>query len=200
MRDAADLRQKKIYQLTKPIIRLLVAKDYPRVDPLTEDYPSPKYLLICSHFIVSDSYKNPKPPKFQCRVSVSVFFIIMITAILRRASYTLSKRVISAAIISAANSTAVGQLHQLSALTNRPFHSKTEPLLFRASLPSYAGFAVADFPYEESTKANSDEGLEIAKLGISDEIVSSLAKKGITKLFPIQVSFLGFYHFFVYEN
>ncbi|XP_008804703.2 LOW QUALITY PROTEIN: DEAD-box ATP-dependent RNA helicase 53-like [Phoenix dactylifera] len=31
-----------------------------------------------------------------------------------------------------------------------------------------------------------DEGLEIARLGISQEIVSDLARKGITKLFPIQ--------------
>ncbi|CAN4110075.1 unnamed protein product [Withania somnifera] len=42
-----------------------------------------------------------------------------------------------------------------------------------------AGYAVADLPED-------DEGLEISKLGISQEIVSALAKKGITKLFPIQ--------------
>ncbi|KAF3618620.1 DEAD-box ATP-dependent RNA helicase 53 [Capsicum annuum] len=41
------------------------------------------------------------------------------------------------------------------------------------------GYAVADLPED-------DEGLEISKLGISQEIVSALAKKGITKLFPIQ--------------
>ena len=46
-----------------------------------------------------------------------------------------------------------------------------------------------DFPYEEGSKGNADEGLEIAKLGISQDIVSALAKKGITKLFPIQVCF-----------
>lgn len=35
--------------------------------------------------------------------------------------------------------------------------------------------------------SSNDEGLEISKLGISSEIVYALAKKGITKLFPIQV-------------
>lgn len=42
---------------------------------------------------------------------------------------------------------------------------------------------------EEVKKGGSgnDEGLEISKLGISSEIVYALAKKGITKLFPIQV-------------
>ncbi|CAN4084587.1 unnamed protein product [Withania somnifera] len=42
-----------------------------------------------------------------------------------------------------------------------------------------AGYAVADLPED-------DEGLEISKLGISQEIVSALDKKGISKLFPIQ--------------
>lgn len=51
---------------------------------------------------------------------------------------------------------------------------------FHASRPLAAGYAVADLP-------DDDEGLEIAKLGISQEIVSALAQKGITKLFPIQV-------------
>lgn len=32
-----------------------------------------------------------------------------------------------------------------------------------------------------------EEGLEISKLGISEEIVSALAQRGITSLFPIQV-------------
>ncbi|XP_039845064.1 DEAD-box ATP-dependent RNA helicase 32-like isoform X3 [Panicum virgatum] len=45
--------------------------------------------------------------------------------------------------------------------------------------------------YEEDKRAASaggavDQGLEIAKLGISSKIVDRLAKKGITKLFPIQ--------------
>ncbi|KAJ8532029.1 hypothetical protein K7X08_011952 [Anisodus acutangulus] len=50
---------------------------------------------------------------------------------------------------------------------------------FHSSGYLQAGYAVADLPED-------DEGLEISKLGISQEIVSALAKKGITKLFPIQ--------------
>ncbi|KAJ6741578.1 ATP-DEPENDENT RNA HELICASE DBP3 [Salix viminalis] len=42
---------------------------------------------------------------------------------------------------------------------------------------------------EEKVKG-SEEGLEISNLGISPEIVNSLAKKGITKLFPIQKAVL----------
>ncbi|KAI4308161.1 hypothetical protein L6164_031263 [Bauhinia variegata] len=68
----------------------------------------------------------------------------------------------------------------------RAFHAQSGPLNFRASLISQAGLAVADYSYEEGPKGGSDEGLEIAKLGIAQEIVSALAKKGITKLFPIQ--------------
>lgn len=48
------------------------------------------------------------------------------------------------------------------------------------------GYAVADFS-DDDKKGAADEGLEISKLGIHNEIVSSLAKKGITRLFPIQV-------------
>ncbi|XP_061342792.1 DEAD-box ATP-dependent RNA helicase 53, mitochondrial-like [Gastrolobium bilobum] len=109
----------------------------------------------------------------------------MLTAILRRTCSTLSRRAFPAA---AAISTSVagGELRQFSVFGARSFHSKPETLNFRASLASRAEYAVADFPYEEGSKGNSDEGLEIAKLGISEEIVSALAKKGIVKLFPIQ--------------
>ncbi|XP_004491264.1 DEAD-box ATP-dependent RNA helicase 53, mitochondrial-like [Cicer arietinum] len=110
----------------------------------------------------------------------------MITTILRRASSSLSRRSITAAADTLLASTASGELRQLSVLAARSFHSKSQPLLFRASLSSRAGFAAEAFPYEEPLKANSDDGLEIAKLGISQDIVSALAKKGITKLFPIQ--------------
>ncbi|KAF8007602.1 hypothetical protein BT93_K1567 [Corymbia citriodora subsp. variegata] len=72
----------------------------------------------------------------------------------------------------------------------RGFHASPGPLGFRASGALRAEFAVDDYaPYEEeksSAGSGSDEGLEIAKLGIAPEIVSALAKKGITKLFPIQ--------------
>ncbi|XP_071715733.1 DEAD-box ATP-dependent RNA helicase 53, mitochondrial-like [Rutidosis leptorrhynchoides] len=49
-----------------------------------------------------------------------------------------------------------------------------------------AGFAVAADPSYDGDRSTSSDGLEISKLGISQDIVSALAKKGITKLFPIQ--------------
>lgn len=53
--------------------------------------------------------------------------------------------------------------------------------------------AVDDFSDEDLKKGGAskdEEGLEISKLGIADEIVTALAKKGITKLFPIQKAVL----------
>lgn len=70
---------------------------------------------------------------------------------------------------------------------------KSGPLNFKASAVAQAQFAaVDDYGYhEEKGKGNStsssEEGLEIARLGIAQEIISSLAGRGITKLFPIQV-------------
>lgn len=64
---------------------------------------------------------------------------------------------------------------------------------FRATFATHAEFAVDEL-YEDVKNGASkkgDEGLEISKLGISDEIVSRLAKKGINKLFPIQVIFFA---------
>lgn len=70
----------------------------------------------------------------------------------------------------------------------REFHFSTGPLGFRATDVAFVEYAVEDFYDEEKGSAKrGDEGLEIAKLGISQEIVSDLARKGITKLFPIQV-------------
>jgi hypothetical protein len=66
------------------------------------------------------------------------------------------------------------------------------PLGFRATFATRAEFSVDEL-YEEEKNGSSkkgDEGLEISKLGISDEIVSRLAKKEINKLFPIQVFFI----------
>ncbi|KAF8408755.1 hypothetical protein HHK36_004823 [Tetracentron sinense] len=73
----------------------------------------------------------------------------------------------------------------------RDFHFSTGPLGFRASSVAQAEFAIDNFSDEEKSPGKkvggeSDEGLEISKLGISQEIVSALAKKGISKLFPIQ--------------
>ncbi|GER48251.1 DEAD-box ATP-dependent RNA helicase [Striga asiatica] len=64
---------------------------------------------------------------------------------------------------------------------------------FHSSLALRAGFAVADYSdadeKRDSSSESSDEGLEISKLGISQDIVSALASRGIKKLFPIQVQF-----------
>jgi len=53
---------------------------------------------------------------------------------------------------------------------------------------------VADFADEGKSRrhgnTSSDDGLEISKLGINKQIVSALAEKGITKLFPIQKAVL----------
>ncbi|KAK4492864.1 hypothetical protein RD792_000189 [Penstemon davidsonii] len=49
-----------------------------------------------------------------------------------------------------------------------------------------AGFAAANYAESDEEKVSNDDGLEISKLGISQDIVSALAQKGITKLFPIQ--------------
>ncbi|GAU12604.1 hypothetical protein TSUD_132140, partial [Trifolium subterraneum] len=74
----------------------------------------------------------------------------------------------------------------------RLFHAKSGPLNFHSSLVSRvargAQLAVDydDAHDDEGFSGNGDEGLEIAKLGISKEIVNALAKKGIAKLFPIQ--------------
>ncbi|GFP92626.1 dead-box ATP-dependent RNA helicase 53 [Phtheirospermum japonicum] len=61
---------------------------------------------------------------------------------------------------------------------------------FHSGLPLRAGFAVADYSDSEEKRAfssgSSDEGLEISKLGISEEIISALSSRGIEKLFPIQ--------------
>lgn len=74
--------------------------------------------------------------------------------------------------------------------------SAAAPLGFRASDAVRAEYAVADFSDEEKApgkkSSDSDEGLEISKLGISHEIVSALANKGITRLFPIQVYSFSF--------
>ncbi|CAD6269280.1 unnamed protein product [Miscanthus lutarioriparius] len=76
------------------------------------------------------------------------------------------------------------------------FHSSPAWLGFRETGPAGAA-ARAEFAAEEGSFYEEDkrapatggaaaEGLEIAKLGISSKIVERLARKGITKLFPIQ--------------
>ncbi|KAL5714188.1 RNA helicase [Ranunculus cassubicifolius] len=65
--------------------------------------------------------------------------------------------------------------------------SKSQSLVNNSRSTFYVSSAVVGFPpaaIETVTKSSS--GLEITKLGISDEIVSALARRGITQLFPIQ--------------
>ncbi|CAI9768280.1 unnamed protein product [Fraxinus pennsylvanica] len=71
------------------------------------------------------------------------------------------------------------------------FYSATR--CFHAGRALRAEYAVADLSDADDRRSSSgvaDDGLEIAKLGISQEIVSTLARKGITKLFPIQSAVL----------
>ncbi|EHA8587775.1 DEAD-box ATP-dependent RNA helicase 53 [Cocos nucifera] len=75
-------------------------------------------------------------------------------------------------------------------LRRREFHFLAGQLEFRATDVARAEYAVEEFYDEEKGAKRGDEGLEIARLGISQEIVSDLARKGITKLFPIQTSVL----------
>ncbi|XP_044950296.1 DEAD-box ATP-dependent RNA helicase 9-like [Hordeum vulgare subsp. vulgare] len=87
------------------------------------------------------------------------------------------------------------------------FHSRPGPLGYRetgaARAGAHAQFAADEgWNYEDARKpagavsgagaaaGAKEEGLEVAKLGISSEIVKRLAAKGITKLFPIQKAVL----------
>ncbi|KVH96570.1 DEAD-box ATP-dependent RNA helicase 53, mitochondrial-like [Cynara cardunculus var. scolymus] len=83
------------------------------------------------------------------------------------------------------------QTFHSSAGLRRSFHG-SRWVSIRASDVSTqsAGYAVAADPSYEGDRAASSDGLEISKLGISQEIVTALAKKGITKLFPIQKAVL----------
>lgn len=80
---------------------------------------------------------------------------------------------------------------------SKGFHAASGPLNFKASLVSQTGFALEEYD-DASSSRSGDEGLEIGKLGIAPEIVSALAKKGITKLFPIQVPCFLFLTFFFF--
>ncbi|CAL5201965.1 unnamed protein product [Lathyrus oleraceus] len=72
---------------------------------------------------------------------------------------------------------------------DRLFHAKSGPLNFHSSLVSRGAQLAVDYD-DDAPHNEGDEGLEIAELGISNEIVNALAKKGITKLFPIQKAVL----------
>ncbi|KAF8714064.1 hypothetical protein HU200_028060 [Digitaria exilis] len=66
----------------------------------------------------------------------------------------------------------------------RAFHASPRPLGFRATPASWDG----SVPGAGGAAGEEDGGLEIAKLGISGRIVEKLTARGITRLFPIQVS------------
>lgn len=68
---------------------------------------------------------------------------------------------------------------------SRDFHFSTGGLGFRATEIARAEYAVDDY-FDDVPSKKGDEGLEIAKLGISNEITSALERRGIVKLFPIQ--------------
>lgn len=74
------------------------------------------------------------------------------------------------------------------------FAAPTSCLGFRASDVARAEFAMDESffddekPSSSMKKGENEEGLEIAKLNIDKRIVQALEKKGITKLFPIQVT------------
>ncbi|RLN00118.1 hypothetical protein C2845_PM06G33600 [Panicum miliaceum] len=123
-------------------------------------------------------------------------------AALRRAA-PLRRRAVSALAAAllqqqpAAMGAVVPRLPGPAAATAAWFHSSPAWLGFRETGPAGAAaraeFAAAEEGsfYEEEKRAAgaggaAAEGLEIAKLGISSKIVDRLAKKGITKLFPIQ--------------
>lgn len=75
-------------------------------------------------------------------------------------------------------------------LIRREFHS-ARPVGFRATDVASVEYAFDDYYEDEKDKEDfksGEEGLEIDKLGISKNIVSQLGKRGITKLFPVQVS------------
>ena len=116
----------------------------------------------------------------------------MTSVILRRSSSVISRRFFAAlASVEPLPRRFPADRHGVSGNGARTFHANPGPLNFRASLvPRAAQFAIErDYSnYEEVSNANSDEGLEIAKLGIAPEIVDALARKGIAKLFPIQVT------------
>ncbi|KAI4341899.1 hypothetical protein MLD38_026570 [Melastoma candidum] len=80
----------------------------------------------------------------------------------------------------------------------RGFHAPALPLVFRNTPTASSKFAVAGYDSYEDDRTTTTthgggadgEGLEIANLGIAEEIVSALGKKGIAKLFPIQKAVL----------
>jgi ATP-dependent RNA helicase DDX21 len=116
---------------------------------------------------------------------------------LRRSSSVFSRRffavLTSVERVASSSSSTVPLRNCVSGGGFRTFHVKSGPLYFQSLSVSCAAQYAIDHDYSrdhEVSSANGNEGLEIAKLGISPEIVDALAKKGILNLFPIQVSSL----------
>ncbi|XP_042473423.1 DEAD-box ATP-dependent RNA helicase 53-like [Zingiber officinale] len=83
------------------------------------------------------------------------------------------------------------EIFYLGSVRRREFHSSANRLEFRATNAACAEYAVDEYVDEDKGGVKrGDEGLEIAKLGIAQDIVTQLANKGITKLFPIQKAVL----------
>ncbi|XP_051114786.1 DEAD-box ATP-dependent RNA helicase 53, mitochondrial-like [Andrographis paniculata] len=89
-------------------------------------------------------------------------------------------------------------LNPLVAPRNHAYAAGSAPVFgltrgFHSSRALQAGVAAAEYSYAEenwTSTGSSDDGLEISKLGISQEIVSALKRRGIEKLFPIQKAVL----------
>uniref|UniRef100_A0A0D6QX03 RNA helicase n=1 Tax=Araucaria cunninghamii TaxID=56994 RepID=A0A0D6QX03_ARACU len=72
----------------------------------------------------------------------------------------------------------------------RRFYSNVGAFGPRAAAPALAEFAVAEDERFGGLAAEADDGLDIAKLDVDEEIIGALARKGISKLFPIQKAVL----------
>ncbi|KAJ3670019.1 hypothetical protein LUZ60_010343 [Juncus effusus] len=123
------------------------------------------------------------------------------SSLLRRCSRIASRRVLSAVLASDPARIVSGdgcssallrwspELVRAGILREQRRGFRVETALgFRNTGIARAEFAVDEL-YEEEKVGGSkkaDEGLEICKLGISEDIFSRLSKRGITKLFPIQ--------------
>ncbi|CAH8310152.1 unnamed protein product [Eruca vesicaria subsp. sativa] len=130
----------------------------------------------------------------------------MITTVLRRSCLDASRRTLSAASLPSINAAlfhhAAAKVSDLAPTVkpsfslppmrnhfSRGFHFQSGPSDFRSTMVSPAGFAISETSDRAVTDSESD-GLAIAELGISPEIVKALSAKGIEKLFPIQKAVL----------
>ncbi|KAK4484322.1 hypothetical protein RD792_006899 [Penstemon davidsonii] len=116
----------------------------------------------------------------------------------RSSSSILSKRLVLSTLnhffLSSESSNALISPHIYTYATTSSNLPKPSPSLvfsltrgFHSSRPVLVELAVTGYYDSEDKRAScGDEGLEISKLGISQDIVSALEMRGIFKLFPIQ--------------